>query len=271
MWLQVLGVLCLLPNSLALPLPLPLPLEAGGLSEQEWKQAQNYLKRFYPYSFRAKDENSLKSKLKEMQKFFGLPTTGILSSRVKEIMQKPRCGVPDVLNFSISPSKAKWTSDIITYRIASYTVDLPESTVDELVEKALDIWSEKIPIEFQRVFFEDADIVIRFTRGVHGDAYPFDGPGNTLAHAFFPGEGLGGDVHFDADEYWTNDSSTGTNFLFVATHELGHSLGLSHSSDPNAVMYPTYKEGDMKDFGLSKDDIESIQKLYGKRPELKYP
>lgn len=55
----------------------------------------------------------------------------------------------------------------------------------------------------------------------------------------------------------------GINFLFAATHEFGHSLGLGHSSDPSAVMYPTYRDGDPKNFKLSRDDIKGIQKLYG--------
>lgn len=55
----------------------------------------------------------------------------------------------------------------------------------------------------------------------------------------------------------------GVNFLITATHELGHSLGLGHSSDPKAVMYPTYRAGDPRNFKLAPDDIEGIQKLYG--------
>lgn len=58
--------------------------------------------------------------------------------------------------------------------------------------------------------------------------------------------------------------AAGVNFLYAATHEFGHSLGLSHSSIPGSVMYPTYENGHTEDFRLTEDDIEGIQKLYGK-------
>ncbi|KAF6104807.1 matrix metallopeptidase 7 [Phyllostomus discolor] len=263
MQLAVLCVVCLLPSSLA----LPLPPEAGGVSEPQWEQAQNYLKKFYPYDSKTRDGNSLEAKLKEMQKFFHLPITGILNSHIIKIMQKPRCGMPDVAAYSLFPDSPKWTSRVVTYRIMSYTRDLPPYKVNQLVAKAFELWSKEIPLNFKRIRLGTADIMIGFARGAHGDAYPFDGPGNTLAHAFAPGPGLGGDAHFDEDERWTDGSSIGINFLYAATHELGHSLGLGHSSDPNAVMYPTYENRDSEDFRLSQDDIEGIQKLYGERSD----
>ncbi|XP_024430378.3 matrilysin [Desmodus rotundus] len=263
MQLAVLCAVCLLPCSLA----LPLPPEAGGVSEPQWEQAQNYLKRFYPYDSKTRDANSLEAKLKEMQKFFHLPITGILNSHIIKIMQKPRCGMPDVAEYSLFPNSRKWTSEVVTYRIVSYTRDLPQFKVNQLVAKAFEMWSREIPLHFKKIRWGIADIMIGFARGAHGDAYPFDGPGNTLAHAFLPGPGLGGDAHFDEDERWTDGSSLGINFLYAAAHELGHSLGLGHSSDPNAVMYPTYEKRDSEDFKLSQDDIEGIQELYGERSD----
>jgi hypothetical protein len=59
----------------------------------------------------------------------------------------------------------------------------------------------------------------------HGDGYDFDGPGNVLAHAFYPGSGRGGDAHFDIDEDWILDDRTienyGTSLKNVAVHEFG--------------------------------------------------
>lgn len=50
--------------------------------------------------------------------------------------------------------------------------------------------------------------------------------------------------------------------LSVATHELGHSMGLGHSSVQTSVMYPYYLSK-WKRVELDQDDIAGMQKIYG--------
>ena len=106
----------------------------------------------------------------------------------------------------------------------------------------------------------ERSIDILFARGAHGDAYPFDGPGGTLGHTFYPAppnsETIAGDMHLDADESWS--IAADIDLFSVALHEFGHALGLGHSDRPGAVMYPYYRMTS----GLTDDDIAGIQALY---------
>ena len=122
------------------------------------------------------------------------------------------------------------------------------------------MWENAANITFTKTEVGSVHIELLFEEGEHGDGDPFDGPGGTLAHAYFPQ--YGGDVHMDDTEYWTINSFTGTNLLQTLTHELGHSLGLSHSDVDDAMMAPFYTGWDpyMK---LHEDDIQAIQALYG--------
>ncbi|XP_048036888.1 collagenase 3-like [Megalobrama amblycephala] len=198
-----------------------------------------------------------------MQKFFGLNVTGTLDKKTLEVMKKPRCGVPDVAAYSTFGDRPKWQTNKLTYRIVNYTPDMSVREVDDSIKRALQVWADVTPLRFTRIYSGTADIMISFATQDHGDAYPFDGPGGTLAHAFAPSPGIGGDAHFDDDEFFTFRSSRGSYILFlVAAHEFGHSLGLSHSNVSGSLMSPTYDFTDPDRFSLHSDDIRGIQSMY---------
>ncbi|KFP65913.1 Stromelysin-1, partial [Cariama cristata] len=227
---------------------------------------QKYLENYYGFkkdeeSFIWKSNSAMIQKIKEMQEFFGLEVTGKLDSGTLDLVQKRRCGFPDVAGFSTFAGEPKWAKQVLTYRILNYTPDLRPADVNAAIKKALSVWSSVTPLKFIKKDRGDADIIISFAARGHNDFIPFDGPGGSIAHAYAPGKDFGGDAHFDEDETWTK-STEGTNLFYVAAHEFGHSLGLFHSKDPNALMYPVYRKFDPSVFPLHQDDINGIQSLY---------
>ncbi|XP_073405722.1 stromelysin-2-like [Dendrobates tinctorius] len=140
-----------------------------------------------------------------------------------------------------------------------------------VITVCLQVWESVSPLKFVEVGInQTADIDMFFVSGQHndGERNAFDGPGRVLGHAFMPPfsktkKDLDGDLHLDNDEKWSINEKKGVNLLQAAAHELGHSLGLDHSTISEALMAPTYK-GYKPLFQLHQDDIEAIQALYGK-------
>jgi hypothetical protein len=150
----------------------------------------------------------------------------------------------------------------LSYVFGSFTPKLPASNAQSEIVRALNEWGKYAPLFFHQGTDGSAarTIFIRFAAGAHGDGYAFDGPGNVLAHTFYPSppnaEPFAGDMHLDADEPWDNQQQI--DLYTVALHEAGHALGLGHSDRPGAIMYPYYRAGAQ----LSNDDIDGIHALY---------
>jgi hypothetical protein len=197
-----------------------------------------------------------------------LSATGRLDLATLAQMNRPRCGfVPPNGSGSNGPVASfvavgsLWKKAIVTFRWDSYSNKIAQDRQRQIVADAMRRWSDVVPIVFRETN-GDADIVIRFAQGDHGDGYPFDGAGHVLAHAFFPppsGGSFAGDVHFDEDERWQDGvGNPGFDLLTVSVHELGHALGLDHSNVPNSTMNPYYPTPATP----QPDDRDGIRTIY---------
>lgn len=140
--------------------------------------------------------------------------------------------------------------------------------IRRLITEAFSVWSRYSVLSFEEAYDPgSADIVISFEAAHHPHIDIFDMGVTALAHGFGPGSGIGGDIHVRKDVDWDFDvifdeepTEYAISFFAVILHEIGHTIGLHHSHDPNAVMYASYTRATGV---LSTDDIEGIQHIYG--------
>ena len=99
---------------------------------------------------------------------------------------------------------AKWATTHLKYYINNSSIHMTATRREAAIQNAFATWSSISVLSFEQVYDSSlADIRISWVTGNHGDGIPFDGPGNVLAHAFFPYPSGGinsGCLHFDDAE-----------------------------------------------------------------------
>ena len=143
------------------------------------------------------------------------------------------------------------------------TGDMEAEVWDNEFKSAFDAWSEVSPLTFRQVGKgKEFDFVISVGSRRREK---FGRSGSVLAWAQMPPSRRYDGVlltKFDLAENWILPGSKDQGIILrsVACHEIGHLLGLEHSVDPDALMYP-YINNALKP---RNDDIKKIQRLYGK-------
>jgi hypothetical protein len=79
-------------------------------------------------------------------------------------------------------------------------------------------------------------VTFRLVEAIHGDVAPFL-LSRSLAHTVLHGA-YANEVHFNK-ELLSNSGIGKRDVYQVALHEVGHVIGISHSTDERSIMYPT--------------------------------
>ncbi len=245
------------------------PLLARGQADPQFPAVQTFLQRFgylTPATFGVgllDDQTS--SALAVFQERHALPVTGVFDEATRAQMSIHRCGMPDLDNGIAFVTRCAWPTPQLTFAFEDGTAD----TTGEFaaVRAALASWRAAVPVAFTEVgATQGPDVAIDWRPAADPDHSMI---GGILAHADFPPacgvvtDALPKPVHFDDSEHqWSIGAVPGAfDIESVALHELGHILGLQHSTVPGSVMFPSIADNSTNR-SLQDDDLAGIRALY---------
>lgn len=147
-----------------------------------------------------------------------------------------------------------WSFDVSGAQFYNFDDIIASEGYRSLVRQAFDAWEKVAAIDFVEVTNAPADIQVGL------DA--IDGRGGTIGQATWTYRGpltTHAEIAVDSAETWSPFVPGGNNFYGMMVHEIGHTIGLAHSSDPSSIMYPIASAY----MAFSNEDLAAIQALYG--------
>ena len=182
------------------------------------------------------------------QQFHGLKVDGDLGPVTASQMMVRRCGVPD----QAGSGMCQWPMKDVTASQRLEFSSLSAADCKRAYQSALDSWNAVCGIRL--VLTED------FGRAnIFANPGRIDGRSGTLAWSYLPcgaNQNSRMEQKYDTGESWTFNFLKG-----VAAHEIGHALGLSHSSSKSDLMAPIFNGNILTP---QAGDIREVVARYGK-------
>lgn len=184
--------------------------------------------------------------LRNLQARAGLLPTGVFDRPTQDLVGRPRCGVPDGMEPLVEFATGIQVAQVVHWWVNNNN-DVTRNEAVFAAGSAILSWQNESARTFTQSPFQG-------TMGVTFQS--IDGPGNTL------GATSGVNITVDSDDTWSTASPTPGGMHDLQTtllHEMGHALGMFHSSVRSATMYP-FDVG--TDRTLDLDDRVAISSLY---------
>src|SRR3954463_13875657 len=164
----------------------------------------------------------------------------------------------------------KWPSTPVVFYANPANLDLDPTSAELAMKAGMNAWSTQAHSGFRYTYGGgvsdkttgyDNKNVLMFRNASSGSAL-------ATTYSWWSGSTLVDSdivVWDEAFRFFTGTSgcSNGAYLEDVLTHELGHALGLNHSTDTAATMYPSYTLCSTGMRTLGADDIAAAQSLYG--------
>lgn len=172
------------------------------------------------------------------------------------------CALPDQLVLEAAVANA-WVKRLLRWCITGLLPNVSSQQQKDCFALAFSYWAEVCQLDF--AFTADAS-----TGDLRLGSGSIDGRGGTLGWSELP-NGADGPLRqqYDTGESWSAALDVSSvppglvPLLITAAHEIGHGIGLGHSSDPRALMYPTLTTATA---GRPQEwDIREAQARYGVR------